>query len=135
MRRNAFSDASFISKIGPYRLIQIFNIHVTNFVLCYSLSVLILLAQRLMISNINVFCRLNLAQLILGVAILMLHIVSTVFNDEFSSQRRVLSRNSAYIYFHGLSDNAGTGVWVGLVVSCHLESLQEGWTYLPRSVE
>lgn len=59
-------------------------------------------------------------QLTMALAILVFQIITTAIADTFVTRLRVLSHTEDVHFYADAADIAGTGIWVGIIVSCPL---------------
>jgi len=68
-------------------------------------------------SSYHIICRLTITQLVLACVIFVLHAAATAMNDHFNAVFAPIKDQLDYIYVLSFSDDAATGIWVGIVVS------------------
>lgn len=88
----------------------------------FSFYTFLLLVPQLIFANfilsnaIHDICRLTITQLVLACIIFVLHAATTAMNDHFNTVAAPIEDQLNYLYW-SFSDEAATGVWVGIVVS------------------
>ena len=88
--------------------------------LLYHLSVSYVIShQNLLLAFLFSHFRLTCTQLALGILIFVIQIVSTALNDHLNHKVAILwnQKDIDVLRYNQFSDDAATGVWVGVLVS------------------